>query len=268
LISLKKLRSITGRPLKRKLASLLEYFQKLIQLKTVDNWNFWAQILALAWFQTGCPPDLVPPDPAEAQLLSSLLPNGWAAENLGRLAASLRADLLAQLGIDLADWKMHAPGDGDHSKERHFPFSVFLEDLRSPYNLGSIFRTSEAFGVKSIFLSPRCPEPSHPRALRTSMGSVERVAWERTALENLSGPVFALELGGTPLDEFDFPPQGTVLVGSEEWGLSPRALEIAKNSHGLVSIPLYGKKASLNVSASVAILLQAWTAFSDRFDIS
>jgi TrmH family RNA methyltransferase len=70
--------------------------------------------------------------------------------------------------------------------------------------------------------------------------------------------VFALEIGGTPIDSFDFPPSGVVLVGSEELGLSPEALQLADRQCGRVSIPLGGAKRSLNVSVAFGILMHAW----------
>jgi TrmH family RNA methyltransferase len=138
--------------------------------------------------------------------------------------------------------------------------TVYLEDMRSPFNVGSIFRTAEAFGAERILLSPRTPLPTHPRAEKTAMGASRAIPWEVAELDSLCGrtDVFALELGGTPLDSFAFPAAGTVLVGSEELGLSPEALEIAATGLGRVSIPLAGAKRSLNVSVAVGVLLQAW----------
>jgi TrmH family RNA methyltransferase len=70
--------------------------------------------------------------------------------------------------------------------------------------------------------------------------------------------VFALELGGKPIDGFTFPRSGIVLVGSEELGLSPDALRLADGQFGRVSIPLGGAKRSLNVSVAFGILMHAW----------
>jgi TrmH family RNA methyltransferase len=67
-----------------------------------------------------------------------------------------------------------------------------------------------------------------------------------------------LELGGTPLEEFHFPERGIMLVGSEELGLSPEALNLAGRQAGRISIPMAGAKRSLNVAVAVGIVLQAW----------
>jgi TrmH family RNA methyltransferase len=96
------------------------------------------------------------------------------------------------------------------------------------------------------------------------MGCIDIVQWERQALFGVDGnespgcPVFALETGGTPIEEFQFPRKGLLIAGSEELGVSPRALEAADASLGRVSIPCYGAKASLNVSVAFGIALSTW----------
>ena len=139
--------------------------------------------------------------------------------------------------------------------------SVYAEDIRSPFNLGSIFRTAEAFGAEKVMISPLCVSPTHSRAERSAMGCIEYLPWEQIGLEEIpaSIPVFALETGGTPIDEFYFPHEGLVLIGSEELGLSSEAL--ARATYGRVSIPMTGIKASLNVGVAFGILMQSWTSY-------
>ena len=190
------------------------------------------------------------------------LPPGAEPSTLLRAVNALRHSLLGALHAEPAEWDLvdAETGQLDRSGMLLSPFSVYLEDLRSPFNVGSVFRTAEAFGVQRILLSPQTPLPTHPRAERTARGAAQAVRWEVAGLDELRGgaAVFALELGGTPLQEFRFPPAGTVLVGSEELGLSPEALAIADASRGRVSIPLAGAKRSLNVSVAFGILMQAW----------
>jgi len=92
------------------------------------------------------------------------------------------------------------------------------------------------------------------------MKSEQAIPWAVADLESLQGAdgLFALELGGTPLDQFSFPSSGIVLLGSEELGLSPEALELADRGLGRVSIPLVGAKKSLNVAVAFGILMEAW----------
>ncbi len=138
--------------------------------------------------------------------------------------------------------------------------SVYAEDIRSPFNIGSIFRTAEAMGCEKVYISPLCVDPSQPRAVRSGMGCVETMGWTRCPLEDLprEDPVFVLETGGTPIGEFTFPERGIVIIGSEELGVSPEALHRA--DYGCVSIPMTGLKASLNVGVAFGILMQAWTS--------
>lgn len=137
---------------------------------------------------------------------------------------------------------------------------VYAEDIRAPFNLGSIFRTAEAFGAEKLLLSEGCVSPEQPRAQRSAMGCTRFLPWEYCSLESLPAdlPVFALETGGTPITSFSFPKHGIVLLGSEELGLSAEALK--KVSAGIVSIPMKGIKASLNVAVAFGILMQYWIA--------
>ena len=176
---------------------------------------------------------------------------------------SLRNGLLQYLGAEPGDWDLYHPQTGRLGRDSRsiLPLQLYLEDLRSPYNIGSIFRTAEAFGIQKIFLSETCPLPSHKRARRTSMGCTDIISWETAPLEHAATentPIFALELRGTPIDEFSFPSRGLALIGSEELGLSPQALSLAEHSWGRVSIPQIGSKGSLNVSVACGILLYNW----------
>jgi len=173
--------------------------------------------------------------------------------------------LLAETGRDQADWDFTVSGGLDPAKRQIFEgMMVYMEDIRSPFNVGAMFRTAESFGVEKIILSPLCADPRHKRAQRTAMGCTEIIPWERQDLfpasepPPLPCPVFALETGGIPLAEFPFPRRGLLIAGSEELGVSPRALAAADASLGRVSIPCYGAKASLNVSVAFGIAVQTW----------
>ena len=183
-----------------------------------------------------------------------------------RALNNLKHLLLNETGREQADWDFTA-ADGrlDPVKRRIFEgMHVYFEDIRSPFNVGAMFRTAESFGVEKIILSPFCADPHHRRAQRTAMGCIDIVAWERQNLfppeetSQLPCPIFALETGGVPIDEFPFPRRGLLIAGSEELGVSPRALAAADASLGRVSIPCYGVKASLNVSVAFGIAVQAW----------
>ncbi len=199
-----------------------------------------------------------------------------------RLCNCARNHLLAIIGTFPAEWDLiiapHKPNpncatqaladnsaengqtqDGVVAKRSFFPqVYVYAEDIRSPFNLGSIFRTAEAMGAEKVFISPNCVDPSQPRAVRSGMGCIETLGWEKKSLDELPEdlPVFVLETGGTPIEEFKFPERGICIIGSEELGVSPQAIKRA--SYGCVTIPMKGLKASLNVGVAFGILMQKW----------
>lgn len=188
----------------------------------------------------------------------------FSLQELLRLCNHVRHALVHATGILPADWDFIHPETGvPEKREYREGVILYAEDIRSPFNVGSVFRTAEAFGAERILISPGCASPEHPRAERSAMGCVGYIPWERCKLEDLSSdiPVFSLETGGTPIHEFEFPQQGVVIIGSEELGISSEGLERA--SYGRVSIPMTGIKASINVGVAFGIVMQAWTRYLD-----
>ena len=187
-----------------------------------------------------------------------------------RLCNYARNTLLELLGTFPAEWDLviapHNPAaagtqspDSTVLARDFYPgVCVYAEDIRSPFNIGSIFRSAEAMGAEKVLISPHCIDPTQPRAIRSGMGCIETMGWERVSLEELPPdiPVFALETGGTPIEEFKFPEKGICIIGSEELGVSPEAL--ARATYGTVTIPMKGLKASLNVGVAFGILMQKW----------
>ena len=198
--------------------------------------------------------------PSAARELKSLLSAVPFDER--RLCNTARNHLLAIIGTFPAEWDLViAPHktDGTVISRDFYPgLAVFAEDIRSPFNVGSIFRTAEGMGLEKVYVSPHCTDPLHPKAIRSGMGCIESMGFEKKSLAELPAdvPVFALETGGTPLKDFAFPKRGIVIIGSEELGVSPEALKRA--DYGRVSIPMKGLKASLNVGVAFGILVQAW----------
>ncbi len=185
--------------------------------------------------------------------------------------------MLAIIGTFPAEWDLviaphTAPLDENGVVKQRDYFSgvyVYAEDLRSPFNLGSVFRSAEALGAEKVFVSPLCVPPDHPKAVRSGMGCIETLGWEKKNLEELEAfskekniPIFVLETGGTPVEDFKFPEKGICIIGSEELGVSPQALE--KATYGRVTIPMKGLKASLNVGVAYGILMQKWVEALSR----
>lgn len=175
-----------------------------------------------------------------------------------------RNHLLAIIGSFPSEWDMIiAPHAVQNTRQFYSNVFVYAEDIRSPFNLGSIFRTAEAFGAEKLILSPNCPDPNHPRCKRSAMGCVDYVPWERIDIEdflkrNPSIPLFVLETGAISIYDFKFPQKGIVAIGSEELGISPRLLQLA-GKHAQVSIPMKGIKASINVGVALGVLMNEWT---------
>ena len=207
-------------------------------------------------------------DPKLSEEAAATLHNLLATEPFDelRLCNFARNTLLELLGTFPAEWDLviapHAApenADGTVRARGFFPgVCVYAEDIRSPFNIGSIFRTAEDMGAEKVLISPHCIDPSQPRAIRSGMGCIETVGWDRVSLEELPQdlPVFALETGGTDINEFKFPERGICIIGSEELGVSPEAL--ARANYGTVTIPMKGLKASLNVGVAFGILMEKW----------
>ena len=189
------------------------------------------------------------------------------------LLPPLRAPLRAPLHTPL-----HTPQHGSTSAPRHVSrcvgedgryrgderFRVYIDDIRSPFNVGSIFRTAAAFCVAEVLLSEYCARPDHPRAVRSSMGAVDLLPWRVADAADLGlnqepAAIFALETGGTVLSEFRFPETGIIILGNEELGISPDCSHIARARGGICSIELPGPKTSVNVSVAFGIAMHEWS---------
>lgn len=142
-----------------------------------------------------------------------------------------------------------------------------LENIRSQYNVGSIFRSADAFGVEKIFCVGYTPDPDAESLKKTSLGAERTVAWSvcvtiREAIEECKREgciIVALETGPDALDirnvRVKYPV--ALILGNEVTGLSGEALRLADQK---VMIPMCGHKESLNVSVTAAVALFALTA--------
>lgn len=186
----------------------------------------------------------------------------------------LKHALASLIGKEAAEWDLLPPlqhGDTPAPTSRASAITInsaqtirlaYLDNIRSPFNIGSIFRTAEAFGFTGIILSPDCPPIDHPRLMRSAMGTTNWLSHEKMtfdeAVQRFQLPVFAIELGGIEMTNFRFPQQGIAVLGSEELGVHPDILDYCRKSSGIVSIALTGSKASLNVGVSFGIIAASW----------
>lgn len=174
--------------------------------------------------------------------------------------------LLELLGGQTADWDfLDEEQSLDPSKRVIFERYLIIDRIRSPFNLGSIFRLADSFGIKKVYLVRGGADPLHHRSIKVSRATVETVDYEILDEEELLKrvieydlPIFALESGGVKITDFTFPPKGICVIGSEELGVSPTLLQLCDQHLGRVSIALGGTKGSLNVTSAAAIMLHRW----------
>jgi len=202
---------------------------------------------------------------ASMKSYASSLPSA-SLSSLPFILEDMHHTLLSALGSEPSDWDfVDREGALDLSKRKVLPHILILDRLRSPFNVGSIFRSADSFGIEQIWLVEGTASVTHPRSIKSARGCVDTVTYryysEAALIEKLhcsSMPLFALELGGEELERFPFPPSGAAVIGSEEMGVSPALLALCDQSLGRVSIALGGTKGSLNVSVASGIMLQRW----------
>lgn len=142
---------------------------------------------------------------------------------------------------------------------------LILNNIRSCFNVGSIFRTSDATGVDKIYLCGYTPTPDkEPKISKTALGAEQSVLWEKAnqtwriikKLKSEGFLIIALEQTKKSKNIFEYKiPQNTpiaLIAGHERNGLSK---EIINHTDGVVEIPMLGKKESLNVSVAVGVAL-------------
>jgi len=134
------------------------------------------------------------------------------------------------------------------------PVTLALWHVSDPGNVGTLFRTADAFGA-GIALSPGCADPTGPKAVRAAMGSLFRVP--QSSFDGLEGRRVALvPRGGTPLPDVDLDGPVVLLLGAERDGLPSELVELADVR---ASIPQPGDAESLNVATAGAIALYEMT---------
>lgn len=147
--------------------------------------------------------------------------------------------------------------------------ALILHNIRSAHNVGSLFRTADAVGVKHIYLSGITPAPKDrfgrddQKISKVALGAEKTVSWERKEvaevielLKEKKIPLIALEQTPEAHSVFSYaaPERFALVVGEERGGVSE---EILKEVNDTVYIPMYGTKDSLNVSVATGIALYA-----------
>ena len=146
----------------------------------------------------------------------------------------------------------------EFKKARKTPITIILDNVRSALNVGSIFRTSDAFLIKKIILCGITATPPNKEIRKAALGSTESVAWEYakntidviTNLKKEGFYVMAIEqtVHANSLDEFNFPNQPLAIVlGHEVNGVSQEAVD---KCNEVIEIPQFGTKHSLNIAVA------------------
>jgi TrmH family RNA methyltransferase len=134
---------------------------------------------------------------------------------------------------------------------------LYLDAIRDPGNLGTIFRIADWFGIQTIFMSPDTADPFNPKVIQSSMASVFRVKWAYMdlgdVLKEANVPVLASVIDGKSMSEVGAMQNGLLVLGNESRGISSEILEQVTDT---ISIPGDDKLGaeSLNVAVAAGIL--------------
>ncbi len=139
---------------------------------------------------------------------------------------------------------------------------VILENIRSAYNVGSVFRTCDAFLIEAIYITGYSAKPPHKEIKKTALGAEETVAWKyfKTAAEAIREAkekgykVFAVEQAKESISLQKFSEQEGIafVFGNEVSGVEQSTIQLCE---GCVEIPQLGMKHSLNIATAVGVVL-------------
>lgn len=152
----------------------------------------------------------------------------------------------------------------EFKQQEKIPLVVVLDNVRSLHNVGSVFRTADAFLVQAVYLCGITSTPPHAEIHKTALGAEDSVDWKYfedaldavEELKNKGYAVLAIEQaeGSTMLDEFTFDKEKkyAVVLGNEVKGVQQSVINACSNC---IEIPQFGTKHSLNVSVTAGIII-------------
>lgn len=152
----------------------------------------------------------------------------------------------------------------EFKEARKLPVTIILDNVRSQNNVGSVFRTSDAFRIEKIYLCGITSTPENREVHKTALGAEDAVDWEYakdtlTITEQLKTQgyrIFSIEQAenSTSLEDFhiDINQKYALIFGNEVKGVQQ---EVIDNSHGCIEIPQFGTKHSFNISVTAGIVL-------------
>ncbi|OSZ79617.1 RNA methyltransferase [Chitinophagaceae bacterium IBVUCB1] len=140
---------------------------------------------------------------------------------------------------------------------------VIMDDIRSMHNVGSAFRTGDAFAIEAIYLCGYTPTPPHRDIHKTALGATETVAWKHfettmAAVQDAKTAgykIYAVEQAhnSTMLQNLAWNNEPIALVfGNEVTGVNEEVMQMAD---GCIEIPQFGSKHSLNIAVSMGVVV-------------
>ena len=157
--------------------------------------------------------------------------------------------------------ELHRLGVEDYKKVEKLPITVVLDNVRSEMNVGSVFRTADAFLIERIMLCGITPQPPKPEIHKTALGAEESVEWQfypntLLAINQLKQEGYTICSIEQVHDSVSL--EQYVVMGNEVKGVSQ---EVVDASDHCIEIPQHGTKHSLNISCCAAIVM--WKFYSD-----
>ena len=144
------------------------------------------------------------------------------------------------------------------------PVIVVLENIRSAYNVGSVFRTADAFLIEAIYIIGYSARPPHKEIRKTALGAEDSVSWKHfrhtseaiSELKEMGYSVWAVEQaeGSVALQDLQTPENKplAVIFGNEVTGVEPDSIALCE---GCIEIPQFGMKHSLNIATAAGVVL-------------
>ena len=160
--------------------------------------------------------------------------------------------------------ELHRVGVEEYKQVEKLPVTVVLDNVRSEMNVGSVFRTADAFLIERIILCGITPQPPKPEIHKTALGAEESVSWQYypttlAAVEKLKKDgyiICSIEQvhHSVSLEQFvvDSGQQVAIVFGNEVKGVGQDIVDISDHC---LEIPQYGTKHSLNISCCAAIVM-------------
>lgn len=168
----------------------------------------------------------------------------------------------------LANSELERKSIEDFKQAEKTPLIIILDDIRSLHNIGSVFRTADAFLIEKIYLCGITATPPNKEIHKTALGATETVSWEYAkdvlevidSLQKENIAVMAIEQVENSISLQEFIPENdqkyALVFGNEVKGVSQEAI---KKCQGTIEIPQLGTKHSLNISVSAGIVV--WDLF-------